>query len=274
MTLRLDNARSYGCESGLESLDVDVLLCHVLQRPRSYLYAWPEKILTREQWQTFQSYCHRRLTGEPIAYITGRREFWSLPLQTAPHTLIPRPDTEVLVETVLETCAQAEQVCLDLGTGTGAIALALKSERPGWIIRGVDRIPEAVQLAQANARALGLDVLFYQGSWCESVAEQSLDIIVSNPPYIDVDDHHLQEGDVRFEPSSALVSGGNGLADIDAIIGQGRRCLKAGGGLFFEHGWQQAEAVRQRLMSQGYVDVMTRKDYAGQDRVTFGRLHG
>jgi release factor glutamine methyltransferase len=177
-----------------------------------------------------------------------------------------------LVETVLERHDGRPGVCLDLGTGTGAIALALKSERPAWTVTGIDSVAAAVELAIANARQLSLDVAFITGNWCDSIQEKSLDIIVSNPPYIDAEDTHLKEGDVRFEPLSALVSGQKGYQDISLIVAQAVVCLKPGGSVYFEHGWQQAQGVRAILIANGFVDVETRKDYGGNDRVTFGRL--
>lgn len=268
MNCRIDGSRAYASRLGLESIDVEALLCAVLDRPRSYLYAWPEKRLTDAQWDKFLNFCERRACGEPVAYILGQREFWSLPLLTAPHTLIPRPDTEVLVEAVLEHYDRSEQRCLDLGTGTGAIALALKSERPQWKISGIDRVEAAVLLAEKNAAQLALEVSFSQSYWCDSVEDSSLNIIVSNPPYIDAGDHHLYEGDVRFEPVSALVADQQGLADIETIIVQAQRCLIPGGGLFLEHGWQQGADVRNLLSRHGYHRISTRRDYGGQERVT------
>jgi release factor glutamine methyltransferase len=234
------------------------------------LFTWPEKQIDDVQFANLETLFKRRLTGEPVAYILGEREFWSLPIQTHPSTLIPRPDTEVLVEAVLDQFNQQPRVCVDLGTGSGAIALALKSERDQWHLVGVDRVPDAVKLAQDNANRLKLDVIFQEGSWLSGFEAESLDVVVSNPPYIDASDPHLSEGDVRFEPKSALVAGDSGLADIRDIAQQAVVKLKTGGGLFFEHGWQQAKAVQEILKQFGFTRIESKVDYGGNVRVTLG----
>ena len=272
MTQTIGDARIWGQSLGLDSVDVQVLLSTALQKPRTYLLAWPERMLTEPQEQLYHGWLARRLQGEPIAYIVGEREFWSLPLKTDASTLIPRPDTEMLVETVLAHFDTAPRVCMDLGTGTGAIALALKSERPGWLISGVDRHPDAVRLAQENALTLGLAVDFRVSDWCADVAPGSVDLLVSNPPYIDADDPHLKLGDVRFEPAGALIADRGGLAEFESIVDQASSCLTAGGALFFEHGWQQAAAVRAILAAGGFGRIDTVTDYGGNDRVSLGYL--
>lgn len=272
MTLSIAEALQQGNALGLDGLDVQVLLSFVLQKNRTHLIAFPERLLTADQLQHFLALLTRRAHGEPVAYLMGEKEFWSLSILTQPSTLIPRPDTEVLVETVLAHYDQTPMHCLDLGTGTGAIALAIKSERPLWVVTGIDRITDAVDLARLNAERLALEVSFSQGDWCQGILDQSLDIIVSNPPYIDADDIHLGEGDVRFEPQTALVSDEHGLADIRRIVHQATRCLKTGGGLFLEHGWTQSAAVSSLLKTEGFNAVKTVKDYGGNDRVTFGYL--
>ncbi len=258
------------------SVDATALLCHVLQKPRTYLLTWPEKILDEEQYESFSALLERRIQGEPVAYITGEREFWSLNLSVSPSTLIPRPDTERLVEVALDLAVHSDGPILDLGTGTGAIALALASELPARKVYGVDLRKEAAELAQLNADKLNIrNVAFWQGSWFEPVdSGMKFALIVSNPPYIDGNDPHLKEGDVRFEPSSALVAGENGLADIRMISDQARGYLDMDGWLLFEHGYQQAEQVREILASLGYLDVNTEQDYSGNDRVTLGRFSG
>ena len=262
-------------ESGSDSPSVDaaVLMCHVLDKPRSYLLTWPEKLLTAEQLQHFELLLSRRLAGEPIAYIVGEREFWSLPLKVAPSTLIPRPDTERLVEVALAKSNQIDGDILDLGTGTGAIALALASELPGRRVVGVDLRPEAQALATENAQCLAItNVTFLQGSWFEPIEPGTkFALIVSNPPYIEENDPHLTQGDVRFEPLSALVAEDNGLADIKYITEYARGYLQPQAWLVFEHGYDQGQAVREILVSLGYHNVVTEKDYAGNDRVTLGQ---
>lgn len=273
MSQSIKDAKQQGIALGLDGLDVEVLLAHVLEKTRTYLYTWPDKLLSEAQLVQLQTFFERRQAGEPVAYILGEREFWSLPLSTQPSTLIPRPDTEVLVETVLAKFDETALRCIDLGTGTGAIALALKSERPHWQITGADRVPEAVALATENAKKLQLDVTMVEQNWLSGIAENSFDVIVSNPPYIDADDEHLAQGDVRFEPISALVASNNGLADIELITTQAQKVLTNGGALFFEHGWQQAGAVREILTERGFNGVETVADYGGNDRVSFGFLN-
>ena len=250
--------------------DAQVLLCHALDKDLSYLHTWREKNIGGEVFLHYAELMARRLEGEPVAYITGTREFWSLPLKVSPATLIPRPDTEVLVEQVLADHPQPELSCLDLGTGTGAIALALASEQPAWRIDALDFNEQAVELARENARQLKLErVSIYQSDWFEQVAEdKSFDIIVSNPPYIDGEDKHLSEGDVRFEPETALVAAENGLADIKTIAAKARAYLADGGSLYFEHGFEQGAQVRQILAELGYTDAKTTRDYGGNDRIT------
>ncbi|CCN84512.1 Protein methyltransferase hemK [Vibrio nigripulchritudo SFn27] len=262
-------------ESGSESpsLDAAVLLCHALDKPRSYLLTWPEKLLTPEQDKDFVSLLERRQNGEPVAYIVGEREFWSLPLKVSPSTLIPRPDTERLVELALEKIRSTSGSVLDLGTGTGAIALAIASELPSHNIVGVDIREEAKILATENAQQLNLgNASFLQGSWFSPVSEGTkFACIVSNPPYIDACDPHLKQGDVRFEPLSALVADEKGMADLSYIATHAKSYLEQDGWLLMEHGYEQGKAVRDVLESLGYSDVATEKDYAGNDRVTLGR---
>lgn len=255
------------------SLDAAVLLCHVLGKPRSYLLTWPERALSNTQWQAFSQLLERRVAGEPVAYITGEREFWSLNLSVAPSTLIPRPDTERLVELALDKALTIEGDILDLGTGTGAIALALASELPKRQLIGVDYQQSAVKLATDNGAKLTIaNARFLQGSWFEPIDPTHLfAVIVSNPPYIDHKDPHLLQGDVRFEPSSALIAENNGLADIELISEQSVGHLLHGGWLLFEHGFEQGQAVRNILTQQGFENVITEQDYAGNDRVTLGQ---
>ena len=256
--------------------DADVLLCHLLDCRRSYLMTWPERELDAAQQAILQGWLTRRLNGEPIAHLVGEREFWSLPLKVSPATLIPRPDTEVLVEQALTKIPQGPCAVLDLGTGTGAIALALKSERPEVDVWAVDRMADAAALARENSAALGLPIEVRDGSWFEPLGEPDRDktprfaVIVSNPPYIDGADPHLEQGDVRFEPRSALVADDAGLADIRHIVAHAPAYLLTDGWLLLEHGWDQGEAVRQVLRDSGYREVATVRDYGDNDRVTLG----
>ncbi|MCG3865900.1 MULTISPECIES: peptide chain release factor N(5)-glutamine methyltransferase [unclassified Photobacterium] len=265
---------SAGSES--PQLDSAVLLCHVLDKPRSYLLTWPEKQLDNDQYNAFMGVLERRLNGEPIAYIVGEREFWSLPLKVSPSTLIPRPDTERLVELALDKITSATTKVLDLGTGTGAIALAIASECPSLQVTGIDLRQEAAELAHENSQRLSiLNTRFLAGSWYSPLQDNDVfDVIVSNPPYIDQADPHLVQGDVRFEPKSALVADDNGLADIRIISAQGRKHLMVGGWLLMEHGFEQGLAVRTILEQLGYQQVSTSQDYAGLDRVTMGCWQG
>ena len=253
-------------------LDTEILLCFVLEKERSYLLTWPEKMLSDEQLLVFLPLLARRFQGEPIAYITGVKEFWSILLSVSVATLIPRPDTETLVELVLEQYKNRDNIsCLDLGTGTGAIALALASEKPTWAIDAIDFNADAVKLAQGNAKRLQLPhVNIFQSDWFTQIASnKKYDVIVSNPPYIDQTDENLCQGDVRFEPASALIANDNGLADIKHIAASARHFLIQQGSLFFEHGFEQGDKVRQILISLGYENAQTEKDLNGHDRITW-----
>ena len=258
-------------QSDSAKLDTEILICFVINKERSFLLTWPENKLSQEQAKHFVELMLRRVAGEPIAYIVNLREFWSLPLQVSPATLIPRPDTEVLVEQVLSQHVNENLTCLDLGTGTGAIALALASEKPLWTIEAVDFNHDAVELATRNAKNLDLShVDIYQSDWFNSVfADKFFDIIVSNPPYIDAGDHHLDEGDVRYEPKTALVAADSGLADIKIIVNHARRFLKPGGSLYIEHGFEQSLAVKKILADFAYSEIETIKDYSNNDRITY-----
>jgi len=262
-------------------LDSQVLLSFVLDKEINYLYTWPEQLLNDSQLTSYSALLQERLLGKPIAYITGSKEFWSLPLFCDASTLIPRPDTEVLIEQILTEAEESvslnledEVQCIDLGTGTGAIALALASEKPDWEIDAIDYSENAVTLAKKNAKHLSIkNVNIYQSDWFSSVNKNKrFNIIISNPPYIDENDIHLSQGDVRFEPLSALVAKDKGLADITNIVEQATPYLKHSGYLFFEHGYNQGEAVRHIMQLAGFTQVTTIQDYGNNDRVTFGTL--
>jgi len=255
-------------------LDAQILLAFVLDKERIYLLTWPENTLSNDAIQLYLALLQRRVSGEPIAYIIGVKEFWSLPFKVSPATLIPRPDTEVLVESVLEHFGELDSIhCLDLGTGTGAIALALASEQPHWKIDAIDFNIDAVKLAKQNAQNLGLThVNIFQSNWFSAVNERKFDVIVSNPPYIDALDEHLNQGDVRFEPESALIADEQGLADIKHIAQQALKFLNISGTLFFEHGFEQGKAVRNILMALGYENTKTVRDLNNHERITWGTI--
>lgn len=261
-------------DSPTARLDAELLLAAALGKPRSFLHTWPERIVSSEAAQAFDGYLKRRRTGEPVAYILGLQGFWSIDLEVAPHTLIPRPETEMLVETALELLPGAiAHRLLDLGTGTGAIALSLAKDRPQWTLTAVDRVEDAVELAERNRQRLHLDnARVLQSHWFSAVEGQRFDLILSNPPYIAASDPHLVEGDVRFEPSSALVSGDDGLDDLRLIVSQAPAHLEAGGWLLLEHGYDQGPAVRELLNRHGFEQIQTRRDLGDHERITFGRV--
>lgn len=253
--------------------DAQALLCALLKKPVSFLLTWPEQKLTEDQKTLMLDFIKRRLAGEPVAFIVGRREFWSLDFLVSPCTLIPRPDTEILVEAVLENNdANTSIKLLDLGTGTGAIALSLAHENPNWHIEAVDYNKQAVLLAQTNAKQLNLTrVHIVQSDWFSNIAkEKYFNVIVSNPPYIDANDEHLKMGDVRFEPLSALVAKDSGYADIIHIVKTARQFLTTNGQLYLEHGFEQHETVQQILTEHGYTQIKTFNDYGGNSRITMG----
>lgn len=254
-------------------LEAELLMAQALQVNRSYLMVHAHDCLTPQALQDFKQLLARRLQGEPMAYIAGEKEFWSLSLKTSPATLIPRPDTETLVETVLATLdAQLPLEIADLGTGTGAIALALAKERPNWRLTATDKSLAALADCEANRQALGLsNVRCYSGDWCQALPHRNYDAIVSNPPYIADADPHLEQGDLRFEPKQALIAGPDGLAAFRQIIPESIHYLKPGGWLFFEHGYDQAEALNKLLTQAGFSNIKMVKDLANQPRVTTGR---
>ncbi len=253
-------------------LDAQVLLAHVLKCDRAWLIAHARDTLNDSQQAHFQALVERRSAGEPVAYLTGHREFWSLDLQVSCDVLIPRPETELLVEAVLEHVRRTDSktmTCADLGTGSGAIALALASELPDMQIVATETSLPALKLARTNARRQRLNNLYFSASnWCTALATGGFNIICANPPYIADTDPHLNHGDVRFEPRSALAAGDNGLRDLTRIIDQARRCLTGNGYLFLEHGANQGEQVRRLFAGQGYLNIHSMLDLAGHERVT------
>lgn len=252
--------------------DAEILLGFVTGKARTFILAFGETPLTDEQQEQLAALLARRVRGEPVAHLIGEREFWSLPLFVSPATLIPRPDTECLVEQALARLPAAPCRILDLGTGTGAIALALASERPDCQVTAVDLIPDAVALAQRNADHLGIrNIEIVQSRWFSALEGQTFSLIVSNPPYIDAQDPHLAQGDVRFEPLSALVAANNGLADLHTLIKDAPRYLLPQGWLLLEHGWQQGAAVREIFARYGWQQVETCRDYGDNERLTLGR---
>lgn len=274
--MRIDQLLAHAAQidSPTAQLDAELLLALVLDQPRSYLYTWPEKTVSEAQAASYMALLQRRQRGEPVAYLLGRQGFWTLDLAVAEHTLIPRADTELLVEAALQLAdADSALTVLDLGTGSGAVALAVASERPDWRITGVDRIESAVALAQHNQQQLALiNAQFLASDWFSALTGQRYNLILSNPPYIAECDPHLQQGDVRFEPLSALVSGPDGLDDIRVIIAQAPSYLLAGGWLLLEHGFEQGSAVRELLEQAGFVEVTSQRDLAGHQRISLGRL--
>ena len=256
-------------------LDAEVLLLHVLGRSRAWLFAHADDALDPALAIAFDALVARRALGVPVAHLTGEREFWSLTLKVTPDTLIPRPETELLVELALARLAQdAPCTVADLGTGSGAIALALARERPLARVVATDASAAALSVARENAKSLKIsNVAFALGDWCSALGDARCDLIASNPPYIERGDAHLEQGDLRYEPIAALASGDDGLDAIRSIAAQVPAHLLMGGWLLLEHGWMQGDAVRNILIQNGFVDVDTWRDLERRDRVTGGRCH-
>ncbi|MDD5275244.1 MAG: peptide chain release factor N(5)-glutamine methyltransferase [Methylovulum sp.] len=254
------------------TLDAEILLCLVLDKPRSYLRAWCDKELEAIQLSRFQSLIQQRHQGIPIAYLTGGREFWSREFIVSADVLIPRPDTELLIELSLKLIpTDRPTAIIDLGTGSGIIAITLAAQYPHAQVFATDISPEALAIAKLNAdkHQVGT-VQFYQSNWLADVPDTQFDLIISNPPYLDEDDIHLQQGDVRFEPRSALIAAEQGLRDIRTIAETAHHRLKFGGHLLIEHGYNQQQAVQCVFKHFGYDDIQTHTDLSGHPRVTVG----
>jgi release factor glutamine methyltransferase len=269
--LLAEACRLLACKQGTR-LEAEVLLSHSLGVNRAWLYANAEQDVAGQATSNFLQLIQRRRHGEPVAYLTGVREFWSLNLKVTPDVLIPRPETELLVETALKHIpGSARWRVADLGTGSGAVALAIAFERPGCEVFASDISPSALSIAQQNADSLNLgQVHFLQGSWL-SPFEGKFKGIVSNPPYVARQDPHLQLGDCRFEPEAALSPGADAMASIRHIARTALSFLEPGGFLTFEHGYEQGEVSRQLLLRRGYREVETISDVAGLERVTLGK---
>lgn len=278
--MTIAEALSYGknhISSDSPTLDIELLLAYVLGKNRTFLFTWPETELNATQASAFEELIKKRQAGVPIAHLIGSREFWGMDFKVTQDTLIPRPDTETLVEqtlTKIDLCQKSgitSPKVLDLGTGSGAIICALKNEVPAIQAYAVDFQALALEIAKQNAKAHTLEINFKLGSWFEPFTDNKFDIIVSNPPYIEENDPHLKQGDVRFEPITALTSGKDGLKDIQALIKNSRSHLEKNGWLLIEHGYNQADAVQQFLSEHNYQNIETFYDYGNNPRVTMGR---
>lgn len=259
-------------DSSTARIEVQMLLQQVLGVNRAYLLAHPERQLDEVQQAAYRALLQRRIAGEPLAYILGEREFFGLNFKVTPATLIPRPDTELLVELALQRIPQRGHV-LDLGTGSGAIALSIAHSRPDVQVTAVDASADALEVAKENALKLNANnARLLLSDWFSALSNERFDLIVSNPPYIEDADAHLQQGDLRFEPRSALASGADGLDDIRRIVADAKAHLKDGGWLMFEHGYDQAARVRELLEASGFVEVFSARDLSGIERVSGGLM--
>ena len=274
----LEKANSLQQISDTWQLDSELLLASAIGKSREYLFTWPERELADAHLVAFQKLCERRSAGEPIAYILGRQSFWDFELKVNPSVLIPRPETELLVETALELLEDAypgTANILDLGTGSGAIALALAANNDAWQVTAVDSSAQALAVARENAESLQLtNIEFVQTSWCDGLAANYFDLVAANPPYVEAGDRHLLEGSLPFEPISALVAGDGGLADIRTIAEQAPYCMQQGAWLLIEHGFEQKRAVANILAAAGYKNIECVQDLAKLDRLTKAQFSG
>lgn len=256
-------------ESESPRREAEILLGHLLQQSREYLYTHQEAELSADQLDQYDGIVNRRQQGEPIAYITGKREFWDLEMQITPAVLVPRPETELLVETALELFAEdSPRNVADLGTGSGAIAIAVAKSRPQWRVTAVDTSAQALAVAKANAeRHHTENISFRQSSWCDGLEPASMDLVIANPPYVAPADPHLQAGDLRYEPIAALQADEGGYADLFTIASSARASLKPGGWLLLEHGFDQHQRLSEKLQSLGYTSVTGSRDLAGHWRM-------
>lgn len=253
--------------SSTPRLDAECLVAHVVQQSRTYLFTYPEQTLTTKQTTELDALLQRRLTKEPIAYMIGHQHFWTLDLKVTPATLIPRPETEHIIEWALSTLPKSNVTIADLGTGSGAIASALASERPDWVIHATDLSAAALEIAKHNATANQLNQIeFFRGSWCDPLPLDTYDVIISNPPYIAPNDPHLSE--LKYEPYAALVAEKNGFAAFEAIIEQAKHKLNTHGRLVFEHGYNQQEKLADMLRTAGFNTIEQHCDLAQQARFT------
>lgn len=257
------------------TVDAQVLLSHVLQCNSAHLLAWPEKELTDVQKETYEQLIQQRQQGIPVAHLTGKREFWSLDFSVNNSTLIPRPETETLVEFILTNFADREHLkLLDMGTGTGAIAIAVASEKPGWQIVASDVSDAALELARKNAHNHQChNISFVKSDWFNNIPFHDFDIIVSNPPYIAADDPHLSQGDVRFEPKTALTSGSTGMDDIEQICLHAKDHLTKNGWLIVEHGYNQEQLLARCFTKNGFTQVTQQQDLSGHTRMSAGKYN-
>jgi release factor glutamine methyltransferase len=256
----------------VEAVDAEYLAAHLLGRNRAGLYARLSDPVPSEQAARFAELWRRRCAGEPFAYLIGEREFYGRTFKVSPAVLIPRPDTEILLEAALARWPQHQDgVVIDAGTGSGALAISFQLERPRSQVLAVDYSRAALQLAQANARRLHAQVQFWRGDWLQALAGHGVDLILSNPPYLDAQDSHLSGLLASGEPESALVAGKSGMADLIALVRGASAVLRPGGWLLLEHGWTQAKAVRNALRAHGYAQICSERDLAGHERVSGGR---